>query len=263
MRLRDNSGIFSAAFKPAETAMSSKKLDDIYQTPQKVTPFRFDEKVAAVFPDMIQRSVPGYAEIIHGIQSIAQKYVMANTLCYDLGCSLGAASLAMSQGIKAEGCRVIGIDNSSAMVNRCKLFVEAYHHTTPIEIFCNDLQNQELKNASMVVLNFTLQFIAQEERQAIIDRIYQGLNPGGVLVLSEKVGSESSAINELLIELHHDFKRANGYSELEISQKRNALENVLIPDSLKQHFQRLKNSGFQHMDVWQKHFNFCSILAIK
>ncbi|WP_144395116.1 carboxy-S-adenosyl-L-methionine synthase CmoA [Pleionea sediminis] len=243
--------------------MSSNQKDTIYRGQQPANPFKFDEKVAAVFPDMIQRSVPGYDNIIHGIQQLAKKFVAANTHCYDLGCSLGAASLAMSQGIEKENCQVIAIDNSEAMIKRCELFVESYHHETPITVACADISDQKIENASMVVLNFTLQFIELEKRQVIIDRIYQGLNPGGVLVLSEKILSPDNLFNQLLIDLHHDFKRANGYSELEISQKRNALENVLVPETIDDHIKRLKQSGFKSADIWQQQFNFCSFIAIK
>lgn len=243
--------------------MKQPPRDNIYQNRQTPSPFRFDEKVAAVFPDMIQRSVPGYEQIINGIQQLATKHVQNNTNCYDMGCSLGAASLAMSQGIKTSGCEVIAVDNSSAMIERCRLFVESYHHATPIKAILGNIAEITINNASMVVLNFTLQFIPMALRQSIIDKIYNGLNSGGLLVLSEKIKSEDDLIDQRLIDLHHDFKRANGYSELEISQKRNALENVLIPETISQHKSRLTQAGFKHSDVWHQQFNFCSILAIK
>jgi tRNA (cmo5U34)-methyltransferase len=241
----------------------SDSRDNIYQTEQKVAPFKFDEKVAAVFPDMIQRSVPGYETIIEGIQHLAQQVVQDNSNCFDLGCSWGAASLAMSHGIQANHCRIIAIDNSPAMVERCRLFVEAYHHQTPIEVVCGDLQDQAIEQASMVVLNFTLQFIPLEQRDAIIQSIYNGLNPGGVLVLSEKIQFPNDELNRLMIDLHHQFKRNNGYSELEISQKRNALENVLVPETIETHKSRLAKAGFKQLDVWYQQFNFCSLIAVK
>ncbi len=245
---------------PAQQAGSR---DNIYQTEQKVAPFRFDEKVAAVFPDMIQRSVPGYGTIVEGIQQIARAVVTDKSQCFDLGCSLGAASLAMSHGITANDCQIIAVDNSQAMVERCRLFVDSYHHNTPIDVICGDLQDQSIEQASMVVLNFTLQFIALERRDAIIKSIYDGLNPGGVLVLSEKIQFPNPQLNQLMIDLHHQFKRNNGYSELEISQKRNALENVLVPETIEAHKTRLAKAGFQQLDVWYQQFNFCSLIAVK
>ncbi|MCO7226936.1 carboxy-S-adenosyl-L-methionine synthase CmoA [Pleionea sp. CnH1-48] len=243
--------------------MKKTSTDNIYQSPQPASPFKFDARVAAVFPDMIQRSVPGYDTIIEGIQSLSQRFVKANTHCYDLGCSLGAASLAMSRGIQADGCKVIGVDNSPSMIERSQLFIDAYRHHTPVELVCGDLQEIPLTNASMVVLNFTLQFISVDNRDAIIKKIVDGLNPGGVLILSEKIKASDDAIDNTLIDLHHDFKRANGYSELEISQKRNALENVLLPETIETHSERLLGMGFKSVDVWFKHFNFCSMMAFK
>jgi len=237
--------------------------DNIFTAPGTTSPFRFDEQVAAVFPDMIQRSVPGYSFIISGIAGLAQKFIQPNTQAYDLGCSLGAAALAMSRGSQHTNIPIIGIDNSSAMVERCRLFIEGYRHKNPIQIHCQNIQETTISQASMVVLNFTLQFIEQSERQAIIEHIYDGLEPGGALILSEKIVASDPAVNELLIKLHHDFKRANGYSDLEISQKRTALENVLVPETLETHHLRLKNAGFKVSEVWHQQFNFCSILAIK
>ena len=115
----------------------------------------------------------------------------------------------------------------------------------------------------MVVLNFTLQFITPEQRTELINRIAKNLVPGGLLVLSEKVTDQDNVCKELLIDLHHDFKRANGYSELEIAQKRTALENVMRPDSLSCHQERLTNAGFSHIAPWFQCFNFLSIVAIK
>ena len=238
--------------------------DKIYQTPQsKVTPFSFDEKVAAVFPDMIQRSVPGYNAIIECIQQLSANYMQDNTQAYDLGCSLGAASLAISLGNKRKNCRIIAVDNSPAMLDRCQLFLQAYRHSTPIDLVLGDIQNHPIDNASMAVLNFTLQFIPLEQRADITRSIYNGLNPGGLLILSEKIKSPNDEANQMLIDLHHQFKRSQGYSDLEISQKRNALENVLIPETLDTHFDRLKNAGFKHCELLIRHYNFCSLVAIK
>ncbi|NVK87231.1 MAG: carboxy-S-adenosyl-L-methionine synthase CmoA [Gammaproteobacteria bacterium] len=244
--------------KPRKT-----QRDELFNSPGATSPFCFDEQVAAVFPDMIQRSVPGYDFIINGIEQFAERFITPATNAYDLGCSLGAAALAMSRGSQHIDTQIVGIDNSAAMVERCRIFCEAYRHKNNIDIHCQTIQQTTLENASMVVLNFTLQFIEQSQRQAIIEQIYQGLNPGGVLILSEKILAPNPQVNQLLIDMHHDFKRANGYSDLEISQKRTALENVLIPETLTTHHQRLASAGFRCSEVWQQQYNFCSILAIK
>ncbi|WCE30712.1 carboxy-S-adenosyl-L-methionine synthase CmoA [Vibrio sp. SCSIO 43137] len=238
--------------------------DTIFSSPiDNIGNFAFDEKVVEVFPDMIQRSVPGYSNIISAIGMLAQRFAKPNSNIYDLGCSLGAATLSMRRNIQQEGCRIISIDNSSAMVERCKLHVNAYRSDTPVEVIEDDIRNVDIENASMVVLNFTLQFLSPEDRQSLLEKIYHGLRPGGILILSEKYVFEDEKSNELLIDLHHDFKRANGYSELEISQKRSAIENVLIPDSVPMHKERLKNIGFSSVELWFQCFNFGSMFAIK
>ncbi|MFT8210201.1 MAG: carboxy-S-adenosyl-L-methionine synthase CmoA [Symbiopectobacterium sp.] len=223
----------------------------------------FDERVAEVFPDMVQRSVPGYSNIISMIGMLAERFVKPNTRIYDLGCSLGAATLSMRRNIQASGCQIIAVDNSPAMIERCRRHIDAFRAATPVDVIEADIRDIVIENASLVVLNFTLQFLAPEERKTLLDRIYQGLAPGGALVLSEKFSFEDAKVGELLFNMHHDFKRANGYSELEISQKRNMLENVMLTDSVETHKSRLAQAGFQHSEVWFQCFNFGSLLALK
>ena len=229
----------------------------------QIKDFTFDKQVVEVFPDMISRSVPGYHTIIDTIGQLSKHYVTDNTNIYDLGCSLGEATLSMRQSITAANCNIIAIDNSSAMIERCQMHINAFKGNTQVSIIEGDILTSEIVNASMVVLNFTMQFIEPAQRDALINRIYCGLNPGGVLVLSEKMFDDDKVCNALLIDLHHHFKRANGYSELEISQKRNALENVMRTDTLPTHLARLKNNGFSHVSPWFQCFNFFSLVAIK
>ena len=224
--------------------------------------FRFDEHVARVFNDMIQRSVPGYGTILSMIGDMAERFVQDGSTCYDLGCSLGAASLAMQSRIRAKNCHIIALDNSAAMAARCK---QATSNDYPVKVVVKqqDINDTPIENASMVVLNFTLQFLNPEDRQSLINRIYQGLRPGGVLLLSEKIEFDERHHQELMTTLYHNFKRANGYSDLEIAQKRTALENVLITDSLATHKTRLNTAGFTSADVWFQCFTFASMIAIK
>jgi tRNA (cmo5U34)-methyltransferase len=237
--------------------------DTIYSQPQQVGEFRFDQSVAEVFPDMIQRSVPGYSTIVDTIGQICAKYAQPKSNVYDLGCSLGAVSLAASKYIQTENCRILAIDNSSAMAQRCELHVKAFKAATPISVICDDIQNIDIKNASCVVMNFTLQFIPPEQRIDILHKIYAGLNSGGVLLLSEKLTHNTEQGNNLVVELHHEFKRRNGYSELEISQKRTALEEVMRTETFEQHKDRLKQVGFTDVIRWFTCFNFASMVAIK
>lgn len=238
--------------------------DTLFSAPiEKLGDFTFDESVAEVFPDMIQRSVPGYSNIITAIGMLAARFVTEYSNVYDLGCSRGAGILSIRRNVEKSGVKIIGVDNSEPMAERCRRHLEAYHSDIPVEILCDDIRHIEIENASMVVLNFTLQFLPREDRLALLRKIYQGLNPNGVLVLSEKFTFEDHTINELLIDLHHTFKRANGYSELEVSQKRTALENVMLTDSIDTHKARLKQAGFSQVELWFQCFNFGSMVAIK
>jgi tRNA (cmo5U34)-methyltransferase len=242
-----------------------KKQDEIYASPlNEIIDFDFDEKVAEVFPDMIQRSVPGYSTMISTIGILAAKYAQPNSRCYDLGCSLGAVSLSMRQRINQPDCTIIAVDNSEAMVERgLELLTSDSSSRVPVEMVCADIQDIVIEDASVVVLNFTLQFIPLDDRLALITRIYQGLKPGGVLILSEKMAFNDQVKQDFHTEAHHDFKRANGYSDLEISQKRTALDRVMIPESLTCHKQRLQDAGFPMSEVWFQCFNFASMVAIK
>jgi len=238
--------------------------DNLYANPLgEISRFTFDQQVVDVFPDMIKRSVPGYATIINMIGNLAGIYAKTNTHCYDLGCSLGAATLAMRHGIRNSDCKIIGIDNSQAMIDRCQQLMDADTTDVQVELINGNIQDAVIQNASMAVLNFTLQFVAVDQRLNLLGKIAQGLNNGGVLILSEKVIFDDQPHQELMTELHHNFKRANGYSDLEIAQKRSAIENYLVPETLDAHRQRLRHAGFSSVDVWFQCFNFASIIAIK
>lgn len=241
--------------------------DRIYETDDGGEPFRFNDNVAAVFPDMLQRSIPGYAASIEAIGSLAARYVKPDTRCYDLGCSLGAATLAMRQGIDVPGCRIVAVDVAPAMIARCREIIAEDDRlnapATGVIVVEDDIRNVEILNASMVVLNYTLQFLAPEDRDEMIGHIYQGMNEGGLIVLSEKVVDENPHMESLLVDLHHEHKRRNQYSSLEIARKRAALENVLVPETLRSHRMRLERAGFAHTAVWLRYFNFVSIIAIR
>ncbi|SDJ65435.1 tRNA (cmo5U34)-methyltransferase [Ferrimonas sediminum] len=240
------------------------KHDKIFATPQQDIPdFRFNEQVVSVFPDMISRSIPGYGAIIDGIGAICARVAQDRTRLYDLGCSLGAATLSMRRHVGDNQCRIIAVDNSEAMVSRAQEHLNAFVSGTDVELVCADIRDVAIENASLVVLNFTLQFLPPQDRADLMKKIYQGLVPGGVVIVSEKLRFEGERLHQLLDEMHLDFKRANGYSELEISQKRTALENVMKPDSKQQHYQRFKDAGFSEYSSWYQNLNFTSLMAIK
>lgn len=240
--------------------------DSIYANPvDTVDRFKFDEAVAAVFPDMIRRSVPGYNAIISAIGLLAGKFAQADSRCYDLGCSLGAAALAMRQYITVPDCRIVAVDSSEAMLAGLKKILadRPEADAVPIQLVCSDIREVAVEQASVVVLNFTLQFLPVADRVGFLEKIYRGLLPGGILILSEKLKFDDDRQQQLQTEMHHAFKKAQGYSDLEISQKRTALENVLIPETFNCHRQRLLQAGFSSAEVWFQYFNFASIIALK
>ncbi len=242
--------------------------DQLFKQRDGSEPFRFDASVAAVFPDMLKRSIPGYTASIEAIGSLAARFVDEGTRCYDLGCSLGAASIAMRQGAGGKRAEIIAVDNSPAMIEGCEAVVademsRDSASQSDIRVVLGDALQTEIHNASMVVLNYTLQFLSEDQRDSLIERIFEGLNRNGLLLLSEKVVDENPAMETLLIDLHHEHKRRNHYSEMEISRKRSALENVLVPEKVSAHRARLERAGFVDIAVWLRYFNFVSIIAIK
>ncbi len=240
------------------------KPDTIYvHKKSHLVDFIFDDAVVDVFPDMIRRSVPGYENIITMIGLFAEQYVQNNSQCYDLGCSLGAATLALRHHINKDKVSIIAVDNSESMVERCRINIKKDASASTVQVVCNDIQNITIENASVVILNFTLQFLDPDKRMELLQNIYNGMNKGGALILSEKITFSDKTTRDTNIQLHEAFKKANGYTELEISQKRSALENTLIPDTIETHQQRLSEIGFTTINTWFQCFNFTSILAIK
>jgi tRNA (cmo5U34)-methyltransferase len=241
-----------------------QKKDRIFAETKLPGDFVFDEKVASVFEDMINRSVPGYSTIIAMIGVLAEKYCQEQSNIYDLGCSLGGATLAAVDRVACQDFSAIAIDNSAAMINRLKSKLESLpKFAKRIDCRCEDLLDAEIEEASVVVLNFTLQFIPLEERSSLLSKIYLGMKPGGILIISEKITFPDEMLNQLFIEMYHSFKENMGYSKLEISQKRAALEKVLLPETLDVHRERLQKIGFQSVDVWFQCFNFASMVAFK
>lgn len=244
-------------------AMTSPRQDRIYAHTQPAQDFVFDDKVADVFTDMINRSVPGYATIISMIGTLADRYCTPGSTIYDLGCSLGGASLAMAHHVSHKDYAIVAIDNSPAMISRLDAALTTHADRERIQTICADIGEIDIHDASVVVLNFTLQFIPVARRSALMKRIHDGMRPGGILILSEKIRFPDAALDELLIEMYHQFKQVQGYSQLEISQKRSALENVLIPESIAEHKARLQAAGFSSCDTWFQCFNFTSMIAFR
>ncbi len=237
--------------------------DTLYNVPQdKAHRFAFDAAVARVFADMIERSVPGYAQTLAMAGIIAARFAQNNSNLYDLGCSLGAVSIAMRHALKADNCSIYALDNSQAMLDRAAHYLALTENDVKVQLSCTDIITAELENASVSVLNYVLQFIALPERASLLAKIYHATLPGGALIVSEKL-LFAEPEQSMQRQLHEDFKRANGYSELEIAQKRSAIEDVLIPETEAVHVARLQQAGFSQVIRWQQCFNFVSFLAIK
>ncbi len=245
--------------------MSDRQRDRLYAERQAIRDFVFDDRVAAVFDDMINRSVPGYATILSMIGMLADRYCQRGSTVYDLGCSLGGAALAMAHHIGHDEYRLIAVDSSSAMIGRLRerLESEPAGIRDRLEPACADIRETPIEDASMVVLNFTLQFIEPEQRLDLLRRIHAGMRRGGLLVLSEKIRFPDADMDELFVDMYHQFKQVQGYSELEVGQKRAALENVLVPEAIDTHKARLSEAGFGTCDVWFQCFNFASLVALK
>ncbi len=244
--------------------MSDPHIDSIYsQYRERVPDFVFDENVVSVFDDMIRRSVPGYATVIAMTKVFAQHYSQPNSNCYDLGSSLGASTVAMRRGIDKPNCKIISVDNSEAMVSRCREIVASEVSDVAVDVVLADIGDIEIQRASVVVMNYTLQFFKPENRDSLLKRIYDGMLDGGAILLSEKVEFSDTKEQDFQLNMHLDFKRLNGYSETEVAQKRKSLDNVLISDSIKTHFERLESVGFKNVYLWFQCFNFVSIVAFK
>ena len=239
--------------------------DNLYSNPiDQVAGFSFDQQVVDVFPDMINRSVPGYATVVAVSATLAERFCLPNTQIYDLGCSLGATSMAMAQATAGKDTQVIAVDNSPAMIDRLNDLIQA-SGLAPEKIVptLDDVNQIDIHNASLVAMNFTLQFIPIEARLSLLQKVSSGLVDQGVLILSEKIQFSDERSEQLFVDLHHDFKRGNGYSDLEISQKRDALEHVLIPETIEAHRERLLAAGFSRVETWFQCFNFVSLVAFR
>ncbi|MEJ2542607.1 MAG: carboxy-S-adenosyl-L-methionine synthase CmoA [Calditrichaceae bacterium] len=240
------------------------KKDTIYQNPKNpLGDFKFDEEVTKVFPDMLQRSIPGYNLILSMINMYTGLYAENNRNYYDLGCSLGAATLSMGKALKKDHGRIISVDNSKAMIKKSRQNIERANLRIPVDLICEDLQNIKITNARIVVMNFTLQFVPKNDRETILKRIYNGMVKGAVLILSEKTTFSDLDEKDFNESLYVEFKKSNGYSNLEISQKRTALEKILVPDTTEEHIERLKQCGYIRSNVWYRCLNFASMVAFK
>jgi tRNA (cmo5U34)-methyltransferase len=243
----------------------ARERDRLFAGPRQAEDFNFGGETAAVFDDMLERSVPFYGEVQRMVAELAVDFAQDGGSIYDFGCSTCTSFLEIAKGLPADvSPRFVGIDSSREMleVAREKLGHEDFRF--PFELRCEELeQGSEVADASVALLVLTLQFVRPLKREPLIRRIHDGMRDDGCLIMVEKVLGESSTFNRLFIKHYYEMKKRNGYSDLEIAQKREALENVLIPYRLEENKRLLRRVGFEHVDVFFKWYNFCGIIATK
>ena len=235
--------------------------DNLFNKQSDIADFRFDQDVVKVFDDMVRRSVPGYDSMIQMIGLIARMYGQDNTNYYDLGSSTGAITLSIALNNKSKNNQFFAIDNSKEMVEQCEK--NLHNKVDNLQAICDDINQVKINSASIVVLNLTLQFIDVNLRSNLIKKIYDGLESGGILIISEKIHFDDELTQNHITKLHIDFKKENGYSELEIANKRQAIENVLITETKEQHLNRLRDCGFVETSCFFQCLNFVSFLSVK
>jgi tRNA (cmo5U34)-methyltransferase len=238
--------------------------DEIFRKESRpIGDFNFNEEVATVFDDMLVRSVPYYQEIQRMIAEIACDFVVNGTTIYDLGCSTGTTLLNLNRHL-GDRVRYTGVDYSEDMLEKCRRKFSDNHFSGGYELVCADLNNGiSIENASVVLMVLSLQFIRPLHREKLLESILRGTNDNGCLIVVEKVLGEDSVFNRLFIKYYYEMKKRNGYSELEISKKRESLENVLIPYRLLENRELLLKQGFRYCDIFFKWYNFCGMVAVK
>ncbi len=242
---------------------SETERDKVFSDQRPVTDFRFGREVVAVFDDMVTRSVPFYVEMQRMVGEMCRDFAAPDSSIYDLGCSTGTTFLHLDSQLP-EGINFVGIDNSTEMLEKCRAKLDAEGIRHPLSLQMADLnEGVSISNASVVLLLLTLQFVRPLRREKLLADVYRGLNDNGAVLIIEKVLGEDSLFNRLFIKYYYDMKRDNGYSDLEIAQKREALENVLVPYKLLENRELLLQTGFRHVDVFFKWYNFCGLVAVK
>lgn len=235
--------------------------DTLFQN-QTMDRFVFDQRVAAVFPDMVQRSVPGYHAVMELAGDLLDNCLEVNDAVFDLGCSLGAALFSLAGRLEHLDLSFVGVDNSAAMIAGArKKKEEDPFRNARIDFVRQDILDFDFSRAGAVLLNYTMQFVETGKREIFLQRLRRSLRPGGVVIVSEKVCSEDPVLDELFMRRHESFKRDSGYSDLEISRKRDALDKVLVPLTVDANVALLEQAGFSTIEIFFKWCNFVSFIA--
>jgi len=248
---------------PRVAPLEGPGRDQVFAEVKPQTDFKFNKATAAVFDDMVGRSVPFYGEMQRMAAEIAADFAVPGTNLYDLGCATATTLLALDRTIDP-GVRFVGVDNSADMLAKARAKLEAAGVARAYDLVEADLhKGQIVENASVALLLLTLQFVRPLYRDRLVADIVRGMNDRGCLILIEKLTSADTLFNRLFIKYYYDMKRRNGYSDIEIAQKREALENVLIPYRLEENVEMLKGAGFRSVEVFFRWYNFCGIVAVK
>lgn len=237
--------------------------DRLFQTPDSPGEFTFNRQVAEVFDDMLERSIPCYHQTIAMISTLLNHFCCRGDRVYDLGCSTGTTLLELARQLGEMNLILVGLDNSEAMIEKAQVKAEMLSRKSEISFQAEDIIDADLDQCGAVLLNYTLQFLRPPVRRRFLEKIYKALQPGGVLIVSEKIISQRPLINRAYIDLYLNFKRQQGYSETEIARKRESLENVLVPFSIHENLDLLKESGFSETEPFFQWFNFVSFIAVK
>lgn len=248
---------------PGHPIENGRPIDQIFAVPQPTSDFKFDSRTAGVFDDMVGRSVPFYHEIQRMTTELAADFAVPGTNLYDLGCAT-ATTLVACEPVVHPGVRFVGIDNSQEMLDQARLKLDALPSQRERALVLGDLHDDlHISNASVVILTLTLQFVRPLHRERVIQQCADGTNPQGCLILVEKLTEQDTMFNRLFIKYYYDMKRRHGYSDLEIAQKREALENVLIPYHLEENEALVRRCGYTKFLTWFRWYNFCGMIAVK
>ena len=251
--------------QPAQEDGAHLEKDQIFaQEKGNIADFNFGEETAAVFDDMLDRSVPFYQEMQRMVGELAAEFAAEGSSIWDLGCSTCNTFLEIAKYLDKESVRFVGLDSSEAMLKRAEQKLTAYRFQHEFELRKADIDSGvAVSDASVVLLLLTLQFVRPMNRERLLTSVYKGMRDDGCIILIEKVLGENTLFNRQFIKHYYAYKKRNGYSDLEIAQKREALENILIPYRLRENLTLLEQVGFRDIEVFFKWYNFCGIVAVK